>query len=94
MSVGGEDTSQCGDAGWVLKGRVVRQRAVKVPLDLLCGQAALAHRLLHQAGVIAPMRIQLGGRVCTEQRWRCFDVEVQEKSDLLTNVFKDLGQSG
>lgn len=70
VSVGGEDTSQCRDAGGVLEGGMVRQRAVKVPLNLLRGQAALAHRLLHQAGVIALMRLQLGGRICTNQRYR------------------------
>lgn len=59
VSVGGEDTSQRSDAGGVLKGGVVRQRAVKVPLNLLCGQVAVAHRLLHQAGVIALVGLQL-----------------------------------
>lgn len=68
VSVRSEDTSQCSDAGGVLKGGMVRQRAVKVSLNLLCGQAALTHRLLHQAGVIALMRLQLGGRICTKQR--------------------------
>lgn len=68
VSVGGENTSQSRDTGGVLEGGVVRQRAVKVPLDLLRGQAALAHRLLHQAGVIALMGIQFGGCICTNGR--------------------------
>lgn len=59
VSVGSEDPSQRCDAGGVLEGRMVGQRAVKVPLDLLCGQAALTHRLLHQAAVITLVRLQL-----------------------------------
>ena len=66
MSVGGEDPSESSDARGVLEGRVVRQRAVEVPLDLLGGEAALAHGLLHQAGVVALMRLQLRGSICTE----------------------------
>lgn len=68
VSVRCEDASQCSDAGGVLKGGMVRQRAVKVSLNLLCGQAAVTHRLLHQAGVITLMRLELGGCVCTNQR--------------------------
>lgn len=43
VSVGGEDTSESCDASGVLKSGVVWQRAVKVPLDLLCGQVVVAH---------------------------------------------------
>ncbi len=73
VSVSGEDASQCSDAGGVLEGGMIRQRAVKVPLDLLCGQAAVAHRLLHQVGVITLMRLQLCGRICTNQRQKDCD---------------------
>lgn len=59
VSVGGENTPQRSDASGVLEGRVVRQRAVKVSLNLLRGQAALAHRLLHQTAVVALMGLQL-----------------------------------
>lgn len=67
VGVGGEDAAERGDAGGVLEGGMVGQRAVQVPLDLVGGQAALAHRLLHQAGVVALVRVQVGGRVCTAQ---------------------------
>lgn len=68
VGVGGEDAPQRGDAGGVLEGGVVRQRAVEVALDLLRGQAAVAHRLLHQAAVVALMGLQLRGGICTTQR--------------------------
>lgn len=67
VSVGGEDAPQRSDAGGVLEGRVVRQRAVKVSLDLLRGQAALAHRLLHQVAVVALMGLQLRGSIYTKR---------------------------
>lgn len=63
VSVRREDAPERGDAGGVLEGRVVRQRAVQVPFDLLRGQAALPHGRLDQAGVVALMRLELGGRV-------------------------------
>lgn len=58
MSVGGEDAPESSDAGGVLEGGVVWKGAVEVSLDLLCGQAALAHRLLHQFAVVALMGLQ------------------------------------
>lgn len=51
--VGSEDPAEGSDAHLVLKGRVLRQRAVQVPLDLLCRQVVLAHRLLHQVFVVS-----------------------------------------
>lgn len=65
MSVSGEDTPECSDAGGVLEGRMGRQGAVKVSLDLLGGHGALTHGLLHQAGIVALVGLQLRGRVCT-----------------------------
>ena len=50
--IGGEHPSERGDAHLVLEGGVLGQRAVQVPLDLLRGQIAAAHGLLHQLGVI------------------------------------------
>lgn len=43
VGVGGEHPPERGDAGGILEGGVVGQRAVEVALDLVCGQAALAH---------------------------------------------------
>lgn len=63
MGVSGEHPSERGDAGGVLEGGVVGQRAVEVALDLIRGQAALAHRLLHQLGVVALVGLQVGGGV-------------------------------
>lgn len=63
VGVGGEHPPECGDAGGVLEGGMVRQRAVEVALDLVRGQAALAHRLLHQLGVVALVGLQVGGGV-------------------------------
>lgn len=66
VSVGGEDSPERGDAGGVLESRVVRQRTVQVALDLIRSQVAVAHRLLHQAGVVALVGVQLGARICTK----------------------------
>lgn len=68
VCIGREDASERSDAGGVLESRVVRQGTVKVSLNLICGQVAVSHRLLHQAGVVALMGLQLRGGICTGQQ--------------------------
>lgn len=51
--VGSEDPAKGGDAYLILKGRVLRERAVQVPLYLLRRQVVFAHRLLHQVLVVS-----------------------------------------
>lgn len=67
VSVGGEDAPQRGDAGGVLEGGVGWEGAVEVSLDLLRGQAALAHRLLHQFAVVTLVGLQLRSRICNKR---------------------------
>lgn len=43
VSVGSQDAPERCDAGGVLEGGMVRQRAMEVPLNLVCGQVAPAH---------------------------------------------------
>lgn len=50
--VGGEDSAQSRDSCVALKRRVLGQRSVQIPFDLVCSQRARAQRLLHQLGVI------------------------------------------
>lgn len=66
VGVSGQHPPERGDAGGVLEGRVVGQRAVEVALDLVRRQAALTHRLLHQLGVVALVGLQVGGGVWTD----------------------------
>ena len=67
VGIGGEHPPEGGDAGGVLEGGVVREGAVEVPLDLLCGQGALAHGPLHQVGVVTLVGGQLRHRACTQE---------------------------
>lgn len=50
--VGSEHTAQGSDAHLILEGAVLGHGAVKVPLDLLCGQRAAPHCLLHQLSIV------------------------------------------
>lgn len=48
-----EDPAEGSDAHLVLKGGVLGQGAMQVPLDLLCSQVVLAHRFLHQVFIVS-----------------------------------------
>lgn len=50
--VGSEDSAQSRNSRVALKRRVLGQRAVQIPFDLVCSQRARAQRLLHQLSVI------------------------------------------
>lgn len=79
VSVRGQDAPESGDPSGVLEGGMVGQGAVQVTLDLVRGQVALTHRLLHQAGVVTLVRRQLRGRVCRKRRRQ---IAVKIKSQL------------
>ncbi len=61
--VRGQHAAQRGDPRLVLEGWMLRQRAVQVALDLLCGGAGFSSAFLQQIRVVAGMSCQRGARV-------------------------------
>ncbi len=62
--VGCEDPAEGSDAHLILKGWVLRERAVQVPLYLLCCQVVSAHRLLNQVFIVSRVRGHFIYRSC------------------------------
>lgn len=62
--IGCEDPAEGSDAHLILEGRVLGERAVQVPLNLLCCQVVFAHRLLNQVLVVSRVGGHLVDRPC------------------------------